>query len=129
MGSSPFRAALSAPAKSFAHGKSIELEWRVTNTSPASVEFTLVEAPARRLQIRKLKNQGPGAPIDLGLEAEEPSRRTVKLGPGEFVGGSFPDLVGPLSGAGSYRAHWTVSLEWSGKPVRIVADPLPVERR
>ena len=129
MRSSPFRAALWAPAKSFTHGESIELEWRVTNISPAHVEFTLVEAPFRHLQVSRLKEQGLGTPIPLSIEAPEPARRTVRLGPGEFVGGTFPDLVGALSGTGSYRARWSVSLEWSGKPVRIIAYPLPIERR
>jgi tetratricopeptide (TPR) repeat protein len=118
----PFRAELLAPKAAYPVGEPVALEWRVVNLSPAEVELSLEEGPWKRLTAT-----GPGGPLALPARPEV-GRRTVKLGPGEFVGGTFADLGPSLAPPGRYRFSWTASIVWNGKSVLLPASPASVER-
>jgi tetratricopeptide (TPR) repeat protein len=122
-GRTPFAAALIGPKAPLAKGEAPPLEWRVTNLSPAEVELILEEPPARRL-----KAAGPGGDVALPPD-EGASRRAVRLGPGEYVGGTFADLTARFQAPGRYQAAWAVALSWNGKPFTIAAPPLAVDRK
>jgi hypothetical protein len=98
------------------------LEWRVANLSPAELELVIEEPPAKRLALSGPKGTVP-------LPAPAGSRRAVKLGPGEFVGGTFPDAEEKLGPPGRYRLEWSIGVLWSGRSLSLPAPPVDVERR
>ena len=117
----PLRAMLLSARPSYAPGDAMGVEWRVVNLSPAEVELTLEEPPAKRLQAT-----GPhGA---LALAPGTAGRRTVRLGPGEFVGGGFPDLAAQAKLPGRYQLAWSIPITWNTKPFTLTAAPLSLER-
>jgi tetratricopeptide (TPR) repeat protein len=118
----PLRATLVAARPAFAPGEAMAVEWRVTNLSPAEVELTLEEPPARRLVVA-----GPQGPMPLPAR-ENAGRRTVRLGPGEFVGGGFPDLAELAKLPGRYQLSWSVPVTWSGMQFTLAAPAVGVER-
>ncbi|HZE97734.1 MAG TPA: DUF4388 domain-containing protein [Planctomycetota bacterium] len=120
---SPLQAALIGPREPVREGVSLPLEWRVTNLSPADVELTLDGAPGARLKL-----SGPGVPAALPYPTTG-SRRVVRLGPGEFVGGVFPDFTLRLAVAGRYTATWSAAVTWNGKSVSLTAVPAYIDRR
>ena len=66
----------------------------------------------------------------MGLPAAESGgRRKVRLGPGEFVGGSFADLTLRFASPGRYQVVWAAALSWNDKPFTIPAAPLAVDRK
>lgn len=122
-GRSPLQASLIGPAEPVREGHALPVEWRVTNLSPADVELALEEAPAARL-----KMSGPGGPSALNYPTAA-SRRVVRLGPGEFVGGVFPEMTLKMPVAGRYTINWSAAVTWNGKSVSLAAAPLYVDRR
>jgi tetratricopeptide (TPR) repeat protein len=118
----PLRALLLPARPRFAPGEAMAVEWRVTNLSPTDVELALEEPPARRLAVA-----GPNGPLALGGK-EAVGRRTVRLGPGEFIGGGFPDLAAQAKLPGRYQLTWSVPVTWNGKSVELRAAPLSLDR-
>jgi hypothetical protein len=106
-----------------ARGAAAALEWRVTNLSAAEVELVLEEPAAKRL-----KAAGPSGPVSLPAPPAT-GRRSVRLGPGEHVGGTFAELPDRLAAPGRYQVAWAAAISWNGKPVALPAAPLPFERR
>jgi len=122
-GRSPLKASLIGPTDPVREGHALPVEWRVTNLSPADVELALEEAPAARL-----KMSGPGGPAALNYPTAA-SRRVVRLGPGEFVGGVFADMTLKMPVAGRYTVNWSAAVTWNGKSVSLASPPLFVDRR
>jgi hypothetical protein len=120
---SPFIASLHGPTGPVKPGESLGVEWRVTNLSPAELEITLEEPPARRLQLG-----GPRGPVALSLP-QTGGRRALRLGPGEYVGGEFSRLTLKMVSPGRYQVAWTAVLTWNGRSVAIDAAPVTVDRR
>jgi hypothetical protein len=119
----PLQASLLVPRDPVAPGEALSAEWRVTNLSPADVELALEEAPAKRL-----KMTGPQGPVTLAYP-ESGARRVLRLGPGEYVGGSFPKLTLSMPVAGRYTLNWTATISWNGLPVALPAAPASIDRR
>jgi tetratricopeptide (TPR) repeat protein len=119
-GKTPFRAAVLPARPAFPPGDPTAVEWRITNLSPAEVELQLDEAPARRLEVL-----GPSGKLKLTVRAAGP--RLLRLGPGEFVGGTFMEL-GSERSPGRYQLTWSASVTWNGKPVVLPAAPASFER-
>jgi len=63
------------------------------------------------------------------MAAPAGARRAVRLGPGEFVGGSFPEAEGKMGAPGSYRLDWAVAVTWNGRALTLPAAALSIERR
>jgi tetratricopeptide (TPR) repeat protein len=121
-GKTPFRASLAAGRPAYALGESIVLEWRLANLSPAEVELTLEEAPSQRLEVR-----GPdGKPCDVPRPKVGP--RSVRLGPGEFVGGAFPEMKAATAAPGRYQFSWAASVTWNARSIELRAPPVSVTR-
>lgn len=121
-GRAPLQAALVGPRDPVVAGAALAVEWRVTNVSPADVELALEESPTQRLKLT-----GPNGAIPYALPGG--GKRVVRLGPGEFVGGSFPDLTLKMAVAGRYTANWAAAVTWNGKQVTLVAPTLFIDRR
>jgi tetratricopeptide (TPR) repeat protein len=119
---SPFQASLLASRRSYAPGEPAVLEWRITNASPAELELALEEAPARRLALSRDGGK-------LAVAAAATARRTLRLGPGEFVGGAFPEIEELLKPAGRYRLEWSAAVSWKNQAIALPTPPLDVERR
>jgi hypothetical protein len=122
-GRSPLQALLLGPREPVREGMALPVEWRVTNLSPADVELVLEEAPASRLRMT-----GP-APVPPLPYPTAGSRRVLRLGPGEHVGGSFPDLTLHMPVAGRYTVTWAAAVSWNGKSVSLPAAPIFIDRR
>jgi tetratricopeptide (TPR) repeat protein len=122
-GRSPLQASLVAPRDPIAAGEDRPVEWRVTNLSPADVELVLEEAPVQRL-----KMTGPNGPL-APAGAASAGKRIVRLGPGEFVGGPFPELTLKMSVAGRYTLAWAAAVTWNGKSVSLTAPQIFIDRR
>jgi tetratricopeptide (TPR) repeat protein len=119
-GKPPLQAALRAGRQSFGPGDPVSVEWRITNLSAAEVELTVEEAPAWGLRMT-------GPP---GCHAPTPQPRpprSLRLGPGEYVGGAF-ELSPSMADPGQYQLSWSAGLRWQGKSVRVEASPLILER-
>ncbi|MCI0549294.1 MAG: HEAT repeat domain-containing protein, partial [Candidatus Rokubacteria bacterium] len=121
-GRPPLQAALLGPREPVVAGAALAVEWRVTNLSPADVELALEETPTQRLKLT-----GPNGSIPYALAGG--GRRVVRLGPGEFVGGAFPDLTLKMSVAGRYTANWAAAVTWNGKQVALTAPSIFIDRR
>ncbi len=119
-GKPPLQASLRAERRSFGAGQAVPVEWRIGNFGTAEVEIRLDGPPGRGLQVT-----GPGGPVAFSAAAGE--GRTLRIAPGEFVGGTI-DLTPALAAPGAYQLRWKVGLAWGGKPVEIEAAPLPLER-
>jgi len=118
-GKTPFRASIAPGRASYGLGEPIVVEWRLVNLSPAEVELILEEAPSRRLDVR-----GPeGKPVEVPHPDVGP--RSVRLGPGEFVGGAFPEMKAATAAPGRYQFSWAVSVTWPPRSV----DPRKIEPR
>src|SRR5207247_6838580 len=104
-GKTPLRAYLLAMRSKAGPGEEMAVEWRIVNLSPAEVELTLEESPARRLQAT-----GPHGAIDVSGSSGA-GKRTVRLGPGEFQGGGFPALAAQAKLPGRYQLAWSRSEE------------------
>ncbi|MBV8879027.1 MAG: DUF4388 domain-containing protein [Planctomycetaceae bacterium] len=122
-GRSPLQASLLGPREPVREGVALPVEWRVTNLSPADVELALEEAPAARL-----KMTGPGSVPPLPYPTIG-SRRVLRLGPGEHVGGLFADLTLRMPVSGRYTVNWSAAVSWNGKSVSLAAAPLYIDRR
>jgi tetratricopeptide (TPR) repeat protein len=122
-GRAPLQASLLGPRDPVVAGDALPLEWRVTNLSPADVELAIEEAPAQRF-----KMAGPNGPVAYPF-APAGGRRVVRLGPGEFVGGTFPNLTLKMAVAGRYTANWAAAVNWNGMSVALTAPPLFIDRR
>ncbi|HEV3028994.1 MAG TPA: HEAT repeat domain-containing protein, partial [Planctomycetota bacterium] len=122
-GRSPLQASLLGPRDPVREGLALPVEWRVTNLSPADVELALEEAPAARL-----KMTGPGGPPALPYPTLG-TRRVIRLGPGEYVGGAFADLTLRMPVSGRYTVNWSAVVSWNGKSVSLVAAPIYIDRR
>jgi tetratricopeptide (TPR) repeat protein len=119
---SPFRASLHPLQTSFGPGEPFGLEWRLTNLSPAEVEVTLEEAPARQLE---LQHDGE----KMSLESKETvGKRSVRLGPGEHVGGPFAEAAREITAPGKYQCAWRALITWNGVSLTLPAQPVQVER-
>jgi hypothetical protein len=119
----PLRAILIGPRDPVRAGESLPVEWRVTNLSPAEVELALEEAPAQRL-----KMTGPNGPVAYTRPGGG-GRRVVRLGPGEFVGGAFPEITLSMAVAGRYTLNWAAPVSWNGRSVVLAAPQLFIDRR
>ena len=103
-GRTPLLAAILGPRDPVVAGASLPVEWRVTNLSPADVELALDEAPAQRFKLT-----GPNGTVPYALGSG--GKRIVRLGPGEFVGGAFPELRRvPMIGLSFFGTRETASL-------------------
>jgi hypothetical protein len=122
-GRSPLQASLLGPREPVREGVALPVEWRVTNLSPADVELALEEAPAARL-----KMTGPGGPPARPYPTAG-TRRVIRLGPGEYVGGTFGDLTLRMPVSGRYTVNWSAVVSWNGKSVSLVAAPIYIDRR
>jgi len=122
-GRSPLQATILGPREPVREGVALHVEWRVTNLSPADVELALEEAPAARL-----KMTGPGGPPALPYPTVG-TRRVIRLGPGEYVGGSFADLTLRMPVSGRYTVNWSAVVSWNGKSVSLAAVPIYIDRR
>ena len=122
-GRSPLQAAILGPREPVREGVALPVEWRVTNLSPADVELALEEAPAARL-----KMTGPGGPPALPYPTVG-TRRVIRLGPGEYVGGTFADLTLRMPVSGRYTVNWSAVVSWNGKSVSLSAAPIYIDRR
>jgi len=118
----PLQATLIGPREPVKAGESLPVEWRVTNLSPADVELALEEAPAQRL-----KMTGPNGPVAYSLAGG--GRRVVRLGPGEFVGGTFPKITLSMADAGRYTLKWEAPVSWNSRSVVLAAQQIFVDRR
>ncbi|HXX93160.1 MAG TPA: DUF4388 domain-containing protein, partial [Planctomycetota bacterium] len=118
----PLRAALLASRSTYALAEPMAIEWRVTNLSPAEIELSLEESPAKRLSAR-----GPQGPLSIPVR-ENIGRRTVRLGPGEFVGGPFPELGELTRAPGRYELTWGAPVSWNTLRVELSAGTFAVER-
>ncbi len=118
----PFQATLLGPRDPVVAGASLPVEWRVTNLSPAVVELVLEEAPAQRFKLSGPNGQVPYTLVGGG-------KRIVRLGPGEFVGGSFPELTLKMAVAGRYTATWSAALSWNEMSVLLPAQSIYIDRR
>lgn len=119
-GKPPLQAEMVAAKAAFPGGEAVAVAWRLTNVSRGEVEFSLDEAPARRLQVTLASQPaatGPGPA----------SHRHVRLGPGEFLGGTF-DITGSLPAPGKYHVHWAAAITWGGQSAVLEAPTLVVER-
>ena len=117
----PFQARLvSRPA--YPAGEPTALEWRIENLSPAELELSVEEPAAKRLSVK-----GPRGPVEVSGTAA--GRRVVRLGPGEFVGGVFPDAESKIREAGRYQIDWSAAISWNGRPVVLTAAPVAIDRR
>jgi len=94
----------------------------LTNLSPAEVELALEEPPAQRL-----KMTGPNGTVPYTLPGG--GRRIVRLGPGEFVGGTFPKITLAMAVAGRYTLNWASPVSWNGRSVVLAAPQLFIDRR
>src|SRR6185436_3312451 len=121
-GRTPLQASLVGPRDPLAAGEVRPVEWRVTNLSPAEVELMIDEPPMQRLKLT-----GPGGPVPTPAAAG--GKRLARLGPGEFVGGAFPDLALKLAVAGRYTVNWSTAVTWNGKQVPLTAAPIFIDRR
>ena len=97
------------------------VEWRIANQGPGLVSFTLNEPPGHRLAVT-----AAGAKPPVALLAPT-TIRTVRLGPGEYLGGTF-DLSRKMAKPGKYSVHWTLAITWSGRPAVLTAPPLTIDR-
>jgi hypothetical protein len=111
------------PREPVREGTALGVEWRVTNLSPADVELVLEEAPAAQL-----KMTGPAALQPLPYPTTG-SRRVLRLGPGEHVGGAFADLTLRMPVSGRYTVKWAAVVSWNGKSVTLPAVPIYIDRR
>jgi tetratricopeptide (TPR) repeat protein len=118
----PLQASLVGPREPVVAGAALGVEWRVTNLSPAEVDLALEEAPTQRFKLT-----GPNGPIAYSLAGGE--RRVVRLGPGEFVGGSFPDLTLNMPVPGRYTATWAAAVTWNNLQIVLPAPTLFIDRR
>jgi hypothetical protein len=118
----PFRASIGAPKAAYPVGEPMSLEWRVENLSPAEVDLVLEESPWKRLSAA-----GPAGPMAFPARPDA-GRRTVRLGPGEFVGGTFSEFGPALASPGRYQFSWTAAITWNGKSVLLPAASTSVER-
>jgi tetratricopeptide (TPR) repeat protein len=115
------QALLVAPRQTFGAGESLLVEWRVAHVGDGDIEFVLEGMPADRLQI--IGPEGPAAfPV-----SPKASPRPLRLGPGEFVGGTF-DLGALARAPGTYRLAWTAAVAWRGKSLLLEASSLSLER-
>jgi len=121
-GRAPLQAALVGPREPVVAGAALGVEWRVTNLSQADVELALEEAPTQRL-----KMTGPNGPVPYALAGG--GRRVVRLGPGEFVGGAFPDLTLKMAVPGRYTANWAAAVTWNNRQVVLAAPTVFIDRR
>ena len=117
----PLRAILLSAQPRVGPGEAMSVEWRVVNLSPAEVELTLEDSPSKRLHAA-----GPHGAMEFATNGA--GRRSVRLGPGEFVGGGFPDLAARAKLPGRYQLTWSMPVTWSGEPVTLTAAPLSVDR-
>ncbi|HLY10624.1 MAG TPA: HEAT repeat domain-containing protein, partial [Planctomycetota bacterium] len=122
-GRSPLQASLLGPREPVKEGLALPVEWRVTNLSPADVELALEEAPAARLRMT-----GPASLPALPYPTTG-ARRVLRLGPGEYVGGTFADLTLRMPVAGRYTVNWSAAVSWNGKAVPLPAAPIYIDRR
>lgn len=118
----PFQARLLSSRPAYAAGEPTALEWRIENLSPAELELAIEEPAPKRLQVK-----GPRGPIEVGGTAV--GRRVVRLGPGEFVGGSFPAAEEKMREPGRYHLDWSASVSWNGRAVVLPAAPLAITRK
>jgi hypothetical protein len=118
----PLQATLIGPRDSVKPGEELSVEWRLTNLSPAEVELALEEPPAQRL-----KMTGPNGTVPYTLPGG--GRRIVRLGPGEFVGGTFPKITLAMAVAGRYTLNWASPVSWNGRSVVLAAPQLFIDRR
>ncbi|HVE42777.1 MAG TPA: DUF4388 domain-containing protein [Planctomycetota bacterium] len=118
----PFQATLLGPRDAVVAGASLPVEWRVTNLSPAIVELVLEEAPAQRFKL-----SGPNGQVPYTLGGG--GKRVVRLGPGEFVGGAFPELTLKMAVAGRYTATWSAAVSWNEMSVLLPAQSIYIDRR
>jgi Flp pilus assembly protein TadD len=120
----PLQAALVAPRTAFAAGEAAVIEWRVVNLGSAEAVFELEADPARRIRVVSTAAEA-AAPAEVPKEA--PPVRTVRLAPGEFMGGTT-DLSSRLDKPGRRRVLWAAPLRVDGKPASLEALPLVVDR-
>lgn len=122
-GRPPLQAALRASRQSFGPGEPVLVEWRIANLGAAETEFVLDEDPSTQLRV-----QGPGGTAAPLASPGAAPRRPVRLGPGQFLGGTF-DLSAAMNAPGRYTLSWAVGLHWQNRPLpRIEAPPLLLER-
>jgi hypothetical protein len=114
----PLQAALVSPRTSFAAGEPVVVEWRLVNLGGNEVEFELEADPGRRVRV---------ASTAADASKESPPVRTVRLAPGEFVGGPI-DLSSRLDKPGRRRIFWAAPLRVDGKPAALEALPLVIDR-
>jgi tetratricopeptide (TPR) repeat protein len=119
-GRPPLQASLRAARQSFGPGDPVSVEWRISNLSASEVDLTVNEGADWGL--RMTGPAGTTAP-----QAKPRARRSLKLGPGEHVGGTF-DLSAAMGNPGQYQLAWSAGLQWQGKDVRVEASPLILER-
>ena len=122
-GKPPLQAALRASRQKVGPGEPASLEWRIANLSATETEFTIDEAPAWGL---RLTGPGGAAVAPPAAPAGRP-RRALRLGPGEYVGGTF-ELTASTASPGQYQIAWSTGILWQGKSARIEASPLILER-
>jgi tetratricopeptide (TPR) repeat protein len=120
-GRAPFQAALLASRASYGLAEPVAVEWRIANLSSATLDLTLEEPAARRLQVTL-----GSSPVLTPVPAAGP--RTIRLGPHEFVGGTFPELSAKTAPPGRYQLAWSAPVTWSGKTFTLTAPPITLER-
>jgi tetratricopeptide (TPR) repeat protein len=120
-GRTPFQAVLLSARSRVSLAEPVAVEWRISNLSSATLDLTLDEPAARRLQVT-----GPAGLVALPVPPAGP--RTIRLGPNEFVGGTFPDLGSRTAPPGRYQLAWTAPVSWSGKSFTLTAPPIALDR-
>ncbi len=106
------QAVVSAPAPVAGLEDRVAVEWRLLNVGREAVEVVL---PADFAPVFTVKDSNGTVLKGSPLAAKSPAR-SLKLGPGEFVGGSLP-LKSVAEGAGlpgKYLVRWTGKLGWPG---------------
>ena len=121
LGRPPLQALLIHATPPGAEGRATLVDWRVTNQGPGLVSFTLDEPVGHRLAVTAADDKPPDAAPAIA------TIRTVRLGPGEQLGGTF-DLSHKMDKPGKYRVHWTLAISWSGRPAVLTATSLAIER-
>jgi len=120
-GRAPFQASLHAGRPRYGLAEPVVVEWRIANLSSATLDLTLQEPAGRRLRVTRSAET-----IEVPAAAAGP--RTIRLGPNEFVGGSFPGLPAKLAPPGRYQVAWGAEVTWSGKTFPLNAASIAVER-
>ena len=121
----PLQAALLAPATRAEIGKPLVVSWQIVNVGPSTVEFSL---PADFGPV--FEGSGPAGVIAMKTPPASGEVRSVRLRPGEFLGGTadLSALCRGLDAPGTARIAWSGAVRWNGgAPAAVKSLPVVIE--